>query len=263
MYENPYKGIPEFIQSCMEALLLDNLDDYHYTHERRYARTIQVILDQNPQGKLLELGTSDLLPLSLKTLAPELKVSVTDFDLEKPLVWQKEIEMGLAKETYTAYSLDLEKTALPVEDETYDYVVCCEVLEHMEIDPMFMLSEVNRVLKDGGTLILTTPNVVSSRGLTKVLAGIEPYFYMQYQKTGSGYHRHNYEYSIHTVVSILKAAGFDGSTWTEDTFEEPITSTVETLKAAGFKIDHTGDNIFVVAKKIGPVVERYPKAIYV
>jgi len=262
MFTDTYKDIPDFIQERLESLI-DKSDEYHYiNHKRRYARTIQVLLDQNPQGKLLELGTSGLLPLSLKTLIPDLDISVTDFDLEKPPLWEKEITMGSEKETYTTYSLDLEKTALPIQDNTYDYVVCCEVLEHMEIDPMFMLSEVNRVLKDGGVLILTTPNVVSSRGIAKMILGVEPYFYMQYHIPGK-YHRHNYEYSIHSVVSLLKAAGFDGSSWTEDTFEDPITSTVEKLKAAGFQINHTGDNIFVVAKKIGPVVNRYPKTLYV
>jgi hypothetical protein len=47
-----------------------------------------------------------------------------------------------------------------------------------------------------------------------MLAGIEPYFYMQYNKDRSLY-RHNYEYSIHSLTRLLKAAGFDGSAWTE------------------------------------------------
>lgn len=257
MFSNTYKDIAPHIKENVDALV-DNSDEYHNVHKRRYLRTIQVLLDQNPQGKLLELGTSKLLPQCLETLAPELEVSVTDFDLEKPLEWHKQI----GNKSYQTFSLDLEKTQLPSPDSTFDYVICSEVIEHMEIDPMFMLSEVNRVMKDGGTLIVTTPNVVSSRGLTKMLAGIEPYFYMQYHIPGN-YHRHNYEYSVHSLSRVLQAAGFDGSLWTEDTFEDPITSTVETLQAAGFKIQHTGDNIFVVAKKVSPVVERYPKEIYV
>ncbi|MFN9959740.1 MAG: hypothetical protein ACK55I_42190, partial [bacterium] len=76
-------------------------------------------------------------------------------------------------------------------------------------------------------------------------------------------HRHNYEYSIHSVVAVLKSAGFDGLVWTEDTFEDPIPETLERLKVAGYDLKHTGDNIFVVAQKKGPVVNRYPKEIYV
>lgn len=258
MFSNPYKNVPEFISNCMDSFI-DKDDEYHnISHKRRFARTIQILLDQNPEGKLLELGTSELLPQCLKFLSPELEVSVTDFDLEKPLEWEKQI----GDDTYQAFSLDLEKTPLPIQDSTFDYVICSEVIEHMEVDPMFMLSEANRVLKDEGTLILTTPNVVSSRGLTKMLAGVEPYFYMQYHIPGN-YHRHNYEYSVHTLVAVLQSAGFDGSVWTEDTFENPIPETIERLKIAGYDPKNTGDNIFVVAKKKGPVVSRYPKEIYV
>ena len=261
MIKDPYKGAPEFINETIEPLI-DPSDEYHMVHKRRFVRTIQVLLDQIPSGKLLELGTSNLLPIALKTLAPEVKVSVTDFDLSNSEIWEKDVKMGSNTKSCIAYSVDLEKTKLPVPDETFDYVICSEVIEHMEIDPMFMLSEVNRVTKPGGILILTTPNVASSHGITKMLMGLEPYFYMQYQKPGK-YHRHNYEYSVHTLAKVIQAAGFDGSIWTEDTFEEPYMHVVDNLRASRFKIENIGDNIFVVAKKIGPVVDRYPKEIYV
>jgi SAM-dependent methyltransferase len=46
---------------------------------------------------------------------------------------------------------------LPYEDETFDFVWCSEVIEHLE-NPAFSLSELIRVTKLGGRLILTTPN---------------------------------------------------------------------------------------------------------
>jgi 2-polyprenyl-3-methyl-5-hydroxy-6-metoxy-1,4-benzoquinol methylase len=45
---------------------------------------------------------------------------------------------------------------LPFPDEMYDTVVCTEVLEHVP-DPLRALKEMRRVLKQEGTLILTTP----------------------------------------------------------------------------------------------------------
>jgi len=258
MFTNTYKGVPDFIKDCLESII-DKSDDYHnVNHKRRYARTIQVLLDQQPSGRLLEVGTSKLIPRALKTLAPEVEVFVTDFDLNNPETNVLEID----GDSYSAYSVDIEKTPLPAPDDYFDYVLCCEVLEHMEIDPMFMLSEINRVMKLGGTLILTTPNAVSTHSLTKMLAGIEPYFYMQYHKSGE-YHRHNYEYSVHTLARVLQAAGFDGSIWTEDTFEDGIPSVVDKLKSAGFDISNVGDNIMTVSKKQGPVADRYPACIYV
>lgn len=262
MFKDTYKGVPTHIQDCME-LYIDKKDTYHsVNHKRRFARTIQLILDQNPYGKLLELGTSELLPMCLTVLAPNVQVTVTDFDLTNPETSELEITSGPHTQKFPCYSVDLEKTPLPADDESFDYVVCSEVIEHMEIDPMFMLSEINRVLKPGGILILSTPNAVSTHSLTKMVYGIEPYFYMQYNKNGD-YHRHNYEYSVHTLSRVLKSAGFNGSIWTEDTFEDPIPTVAERLIKAGFDIKNTGDNIFTIAKKEGPVVERYPKEIYV
>jgi hypothetical protein len=132
----------------------------------------------------------------------------------------------------------------------------------MEVDPMYMLSEINRVLKVGGTLLVTTPNCASTWAIHKIINGIEPYFYMQYRHDRSRY-RHNYEYSIHSLTAVLKAAGFDGSTWTEDSFEEPNYAIGLRLEQVGIKLQHTGDNIFALTKKVSGIVDRYPKVIYV
>lgn len=46
---------------------------------------------------------------------------------------------------------------LPFDDASFDLVWCSEVIEHLE-DPAFSLSELRRVTKPGGLLLLTTPN---------------------------------------------------------------------------------------------------------
>lgn len=50
--------------------------------------------------------------------------------------------------------------AIPIPDASFDCVVSIEVLEHLENHSRF-ISELVRVTKPGGTLILTTPNVLS------------------------------------------------------------------------------------------------------
>lgn len=53
---------------------------------------------------------------------------------------------------------------LPYKNDCFDYVVSVETIEHLE-NPWHFLREVSRVLKAGGRLILTTPNInsISSR----------------------------------------------------------------------------------------------------
>ena len=48
-----------------------------------------------------------------------------------------------------------------IEDNSVDFVVTFQVIEHIEDDERF-LQEIHRVLKPGGKVILTTPNVIMS-----------------------------------------------------------------------------------------------------
>nr|VFJ45735.1 MAG: 2-polyprenyl-3-methyl-5-hydroxy-6-metoxy-1,4-benzoquinol methylase [Candidatus Kentron sp. DK] len=53
--------------------------------------------------------------------------------------------------------IDMEKT-LPFENETYDVIVCAEGIEHI-FSPYHLLKEFSRMLRPGGILIITTPNI--------------------------------------------------------------------------------------------------------
>lgn len=260
MYLEPYEGIYPVVQEVLQDLILPE-DRYHQTHLRRIARTLHVLLDQKPEGRLLELGTGAIIPLALKELLPNLEVEVTNFNEDQPPVHMFAASINGRYGEFPAYRVDLEYDQIPVDNEYYDWVLCCEVVEHMEIDPMFMMSEINRVTKTGGGLLLTTPNIVSSRGLTKMMYGVEPYFYMQYH-IDRQYHRHNYEYSVHSLVKLVKAAGFDGKIRTEDNFENGVTDIPNKLKSAGFTVSNIGDNIMTVAHKKSEVIDRHPVGIY-
>ncbi len=59
---------------------------------------------------------------------------------------------------------------LPFPDDSFDFVVCAEVLEHL-FDPQGAMAEINRVLRPGGRLIATVPNLAHWRNRVDALFG--------------------------------------------------------------------------------------------
>jgi ubiquinone/menaquinone biosynthesis C-methylase UbiE len=67
-----------------------------------------------------------------------------------------------------AHPVQGELLQLPLADGTMDAVVCFEVLEHT-LDPVQAIAEMWRVLRPGGSLLLSTPSYLNAAGALKVL----------------------------------------------------------------------------------------------
>ena len=64
--------------------------------------------------------------------------------------------------------VDLSNDGLPFQDESFDLVTCTEVIEHLE-HYRYTLREMYRVLKPGGTLVLSTPNILNLKSRIRFL----------------------------------------------------------------------------------------------
>lgn len=96
------------------------------------------------------------------------------------------------------FRCDLNKW-FPVESATFDAVTADEVIEHM-LDEGAFLGECRCVLRKGGTLVVTTPNLAYSLNRLRVLIGKTPLFvYAPYH-----YHFHTRQ----TLVSLLQEHNF-------------------------------------------------------
>jgi SAM-dependent methyltransferase len=165
---------------------------------------------------------------------------------------------------------DAEKDTFPYADASFDTVLCCELIEHLFADPMHMMSEINRILKPGGHLVLTTPNIGSLRSVSAILLGYHPAFFPAYirprvegEETEA---RHNREYVPMEIQHLLTDAGFEMVRLeTGEFLDEPhpeFAWVTHMLKRYNLSHDLRGDGIYAVARKAAPVKNRWPAWLY-
>jgi len=63
-------------------------------------------------------------------------------------------------------AMDLNDGKLPFPDNEFEYVLAANVIEHLKLHPKIILSEIKRVCKPGGTVIISLPN---DKGLASLL----------------------------------------------------------------------------------------------
>jgi SAM-dependent methyltransferase len=239
---------------------------YVKQHLRRFLATLQRIPPAaSADDKLLELG-------SLLHLAPALvkycgyhEVLCSDFwDSDEKLSMEVVTQVdGKDRYNFELRNFNVECDVFPYPDGYFRTVLCCELIEHLQHDPMHMLWECNRVLEPGGFLLLTTPNIASCRAIEGLLVGCTPYLFPQYNLTDV-VDQHNREYAPYEVGVALAAAGFKMvELETEDVWLRSNPAILDLLKQVQISTDLRGDNIFALARKDGPPLERHPKELYV
>lgn len=110
---------------------------------------------------------------------------------------------------------------LPFEEQKFDFVYAAEIIEHV-YSPDFLLSEVNRVLRNEGYLLVTTPNLCAWFNRFLFLFGVQPLFVETSTKSkliGSGFLKrfkkgetpvgHLRIFSIGAVKDLLLDNGFE------------------------------------------------------
>ena len=100
--------------------------------------------------------------------------------------------------------VDVEETEL-VEyfTQSFDCVVCLEILEHL-FDPEHVLESVRTTLDDDGILITSFPNFVYYRYRLDMLFGRVPQDYTLYSSS-----EHTQNFTIESFLNLLDNAGFD------------------------------------------------------
>ena len=81
-------------------------------------------------------------------------------------------------------------------------------MEHLTADPMHMMAEINRILKPGGHLVLTTPNLARCARSPRFWRAIIPDFFRAYIRPRADGEepeaRHNREYTPREIARLFQ-----------------------------------------------------------
>ena len=90
-------------------------------------------------------------------------------------------------------------TPWPLESASFDGVFAGEIIEHI-IDTDFFLGECRRVLRPGGSLVLTTPNLASFGRRVMLLLGLNPMIDTALRRDQAGHIRYYVRRSLSTLL---------------------------------------------------------------
>jgi len=263
----------EEIRDFVRSIDLPNADARNYleVHLKRIARTLTLLPAPSKTRGVLELGAYMQMTPALKHVLGYEEVRGAYFG---PLgrTDHKSMTIGNGKIRFECFVdlFDAEKDTYPYEDGRFDAVLACEIFEHFLHDPMHMLLECRRVLVDGGTLVLTTPNVASCTAVARALESSgNPQLYSKYAYPLGEYADteipHVREYTPQELEEALRAAGFE----IEYLFTEPIEGysarvwVMDFLKQHNYPTHLRGEQLYAVARKnAGAPTTRYPHFLY-
>ncbi len=176
--------------------------EYLKNHQHRYVTDLNLFEKYYKGGRILEIGSFPFhITYCLKKMG--YKVDGLDIDPSRAAKFAKKHKLNVKK-------CDVEKQKFPFKSNSFDFVLFCEIFEHLRINPIATLQEINRVLKPGGMIMLTTPNLYSLP--KRIMFNLGMSFnnaYSEFEKLNKiGHMGHIREYSTKEVKQFLTNTGF-------------------------------------------------------
>lgn len=191
-------------------LFMNGKPDYwdFIRHKDRYANDAKILGDTidnsvKASSPVVEIGS---FPGHFTALLSELQIPFIGIDLSPERMDGIKAHFHL-----DIRQCDIERESLPLSNGSVNYLVFSEVFEHLRVDPLFTLTELNRVLKLGGYMLLTTPNLYSIQQCARFISGRgfgDPLNEFNKLRT-LGHMGHIREYSHREICRFLEFSGFE------------------------------------------------------
>jgi 2-polyprenyl-3-methyl-5-hydroxy-6-metoxy-1,4-benzoquinol methylase len=168
-----------------ESVFLENSRERERNYSRgsvsRWLEIVRILERNAPLNRCLDIGTSPLT-FALKRWCGT--VETLDFsEAFKPRCEQAGVRLHVGGEAWP-------ETLLP--DEYYDCIIFLEVIEHIHMNPEKVLLFLKRKLRNGGILILSTPNMMSLGNRLRMLLNrkLEHFHYPPFSDNEHAIHGH-------------------------------------------------------------------------
>ena len=163
-------------------------------------QTVLKLLPDLNGKRVLEIGCGrgDFAHL-LGAQHPSARILATDFSRSAIETAQSKLRSGSNVVFHLA-----DAQALPFDDASFDYVISCECLEHVE-KPAQMLSEVARCLTKNGGFIFTTENYFNGM----ILAWIKSWITGEPFNSGSGVQPRENFFVFWKIREMIQSAGLN------------------------------------------------------
>jgi 2-polyprenyl-3-methyl-5-hydroxy-6-metoxy-1,4-benzoquinol methylase len=158
----------------------------HGGHEKLLARV-------EPGGRVLDVGCSAGY---LSRRLVERGSTVVGIELDEQAASQAR------RWCETVLTGDVETMELPFEPGSFDVVMCADLIEHLR-DPLAFLGRVRPLLRPGGRIVLTTPNVANWTIRLALLFGS-----FRYTERGILDRTHTHLFTRKTLIECLEQAGY-------------------------------------------------------
>ncbi len=239
---------------------------YLEKHIPRLARTLALVPPPETTGRVLELGCYMQITPLLDRLCGYREVRGAYYG-PAGRVDRKTMHFPDRDFHCEIDHFDAERDRFPYPDEHFDLVIAGEIIEHMVYDPMHLLLESRRVLREGGRILITTPNIAGLASVAKVLEGRDnPQIFSHYKRPGGEPEiGHMREYTAWEMGEVTKAAGFEIERLFTTVIEEyeghwPL---LRLLAEHGYSTENRGEQTWCLGRKRSALpVDRFPRIVF-
>lgn len=174
----------------------------------RIVETVAWLNGTAASGRLLEIGTGYLgLAMTIRRLFPSAEIVGVEYPGRR-YVWSPAYQHRLRQDRIRLVGCDISASAFPFREASFDAVTLAEVVEHLppNVLPRF-LKDVARIVRPGGSLLVTTPNLAAWVNRELLLRGDSPGQQSPLLDIDGAF-GHLRLYTMQELVELLEAAGW-------------------------------------------------------